>query len=134
VILPRKIVLWCLLAVGLLTSCQPVAQLITQVVEKPDGASLTYVLDTEPHGVVFEPGASLARGVNIALDGNTLTLTSIPEGVTCTVEAATADCRAGDVAPGESVFIGVSGSGVNGLATFRRVGGSQVFSVFARLP
>lgn len=132
--MPRKILIACLLTVGLLTACTPVAQLITQVVEKPDGASLTYVLDSEPHGVLFDPGPAVARGVIIALDGVTLTLTEVPEGVTCTVEAATADCRAGDVAPGESVFIGVSGSGVNGLAAFRRVGVGGVFSVFARLP
>lgn len=127
----------CVLAISLLTACTPIARLITEVVEKPDGATLTYVLDSEPRGVVFEPGGELARGVVLILDAaTTLTLTVVPEGVVCTVETNVADCRAGDVKPGESVFIGVSGDGdgVNGFATFRRVGASAVFSVFARLP
>lgn len=125
-----------MIAGAALSSCAPVAQAVADAIENSDGATLTYALDTDPRGVVFNPDGRLARGVIVRLEGDTLQILHVPEGATCRLEvtntAAKGDCRLGDLT--EASFIGVTGSNVAANATWRRGGSSTVYLTFARLP
>lgn len=123
-----------LAAVVLLASCAPVAGGIADLVERNDGAALTYVLSSAPGGpgLAFDPGEALARGVIVRAEGDELQLLSVPEGAVCTVETDKLDCRLGDVT--DTTLIGVTGGNVVANATWRRVGASTVFLTFAQLP
>lgn len=115
------------LAVGalLLASCAPAAQAIADAVDTSDGAVLSYV----EHGVSFDPGATMARGVIIRAEGDNLAITAVPDGATCTLVTDKADCRLFDVS--EPVTIGMTGKNVVSNATWRRSGSSTVFLTFA---
>ena len=118
----------------LLGACAPVAEGLADLVERNDGAALTYVLASEPGGpgLAFEPGPELARGVIVRAEGESLTLLAIPEQAECTVTTTTLDCRLGDVEA--TTTIGLTGLGVVANATWRRAGSSTVYLTFARLP
>lgn len=121
-----------LLVVLALASCAPVAQMIAEGIERNDGATLTYVLVSEPGGpgLAFDPGPEPARGVIVRAEGDTLALLSVPAGATCTVTAAQLDCRLGTVT--ETTLIGVTGTNVAANATWRRTG-ANVYLTFAKL-
>lgn len=124
------------LALAVLTlalgACAPVAQLIADGIDNSDGATLAYVLTDMPGGpgLTFKPGPAPARGVIVRIEGDTLAILSVPPGATCTLEAARADCRLGNVT--DPVFIGATGQNVAANATWRRVG-AKVYITFARL-
>lgn len=126
---------WLLLAplLLLLSACAPVAGVIGGLVERNDGAALTYVLRGQEGGpgLAFDPGPAQARGVIIRAEGDDLALLSVPKGATCTVVTTKLDCRLGTVA--EPVIVGLSGGGVVASATWRR-NTATVYHLIARPP
>lgn len=119
---------------GMLAACAPVAEGLADLVERNDGAALTYVLtgQADGPGLAFDPGPELARGVIVRAEGDDLQLLSVPEGATCTVTTTTLDCRLGDVTT--TTTVGLTGGGVVANATWRRAGSSTVYLTFAHLP
>lgn len=115
-----------LLVALLLTACPPIAGGIADFIENSDGATLTYV----HQGLAFDPGPELARGVIIRAEGDELALLSVPGGATCTLTNDRLDCRLGQVT--EATTVGLTGLGVVANATWRRVGDSSVYMVFAQ--
>ena len=121
-----RVTLRVLLLALLVTSCAPVAGVITDLITRSDGATLSYV----HQGLEFDPGEQVAVGVIVRAEGENLALLSTPDGATCTmVSGAQLDCRLGDVT--EPVTIGLTGRGVVANASWRRSTGSSVYLVFA---
>lgn len=118
----------------LVGACAPIAGGAAGLIEKNDGAALTYVLATQEGGpgLAYDPGPMLARGVIIRAEGDDLQLLSVPEGATCTVTTTTLDCRTPIV--DEVIIIGLTGQGVVANATWRRAGSGTVYLTFAEPP
>lgn len=108
-----------------LASCAPVATTVADAVEKPDGASLTWLTD----GVGFDPGAEVALGAQVYVIGDTLTLVEQPAQGLCEYEDGETtdylDCRLGDVS--ERIVILVEGTNRFANASFRRPGDPEIF-------
>ena len=118
--------IWAASVIALLaTACTPAANIARGLVERADGASLTYLTD----GLGFDSGASAAKSVILIVAFDELTSFTAPEGATCEVEELILDCRLGDV-EGRAVLL-LSAKNVNASATFRREAGNSVYQVFA---
>jgi len=114
-----------LVALLAISSCAPVATVVADAAEKPDGASLTFLTD----GVGFDPGDSLAVGTQVFIIGDTLTLVEQPAQGLCEYEDGETtdylDCRLGDVS--ERIVILVEGTNRFANASFRRAGDPEIF-------
>lgn len=123
-----------LIAAVVLGACAPVANLLVDLTERSDGATLTYVLRDAPGGpgLAFDPDGRTARRVIVRAEGDELALLAVPDGATCTVTTTSLDCRLGDVT--EVTVVNLTGLGVVANATYRRAGSSTVYLTTARLP
>lgn len=120
---------WIIAAIALLlTACVPAANVASTLLERADGATLTYLTD----GIGFDAGDEAAKGVILIVVFDTLASYEAPEGASCTLEADAGllDCRLGDVA--DRTVLMLSATNVNASATFRREGANAVYQVFAR--
>lgn len=109
-----------------LASCAPVATVGRDLVERTDGATLTYV----EQGLAFNSGEATAFGVILVARGEQLVLLAAPEGASCSIDADVLDCRLGDVTGVTTVNL--TGLSVVASATYRRDGANAVYQVFAR--
>lgn len=110
----------------LLTSCAPAAAYFRDLIERADGATLTYLED----GLGFDSGPAVAVSVIVVAVGNELVLVEAPEGATCSLDADMLTCLLGDVEGRTAILL--TGGDVLANATYRRGDAPQVYQVFAR--
>lgn len=118
-----------LLALG---ACAPLAQFGRDLIDTPDGATLTYVYrdaDVLP-GLRFDPGDSPALGAVLIITGSSLALLTVPDGATCEATETSIDCRWPAIT--EPATVNLTGRGVLAYISWRRSDSPRVLHTFAR--